>query len=69
MPVTPPPPPATPRPDPPRPGFGSPVTAGTPGTAGTEKDAVARIHRGIMTVRRERESRWPKILKLLPGVS
>jgi pSer/pThr/pTyr-binding forkhead associated (FHA) protein/polyhydroxyalkanoate synthesis regulator phasin len=64
-----PPPPSAPRPDQPRPGVGSPSTVGAPGPAGSEQDAVAWIHQRIMTIQHERESRWQKILKLLPGVS
>jgi hypothetical protein len=67
--TTPPPPPTAPRPDQPRPGLGSPGTIGAPGPAGTDRDAVAWIHQRIMTIQHERETRWQKILKLLPGVS
>ena len=67
--TTPPPPPTAPRPDQPRPGIGSPDTIGAPGPAGTDRDAVAWIHQRIMTIQHERETRWQKILKLLPGVS
>ena len=67
--TTPPPPPTAPRPDQPRPGLGSPGTAGAPGLAGTDRDAVAWIHQRIMTIQHERETRWQKIIKLLPGVS
>ena len=63
------PPPAAPRPDQPRPGVGSPAAAGAPGPAGTEQDAVLWIHQRIQTIQSERETRWQKILKLLPGVS
>jgi pSer/pThr/pTyr-binding forkhead associated (FHA) protein len=70
VPVTAPPLPTTgPRPDQPRPGVGSPGTIDTPGPAGTEQDTVAWIHQRIMTIQHERETRWQKILKLLPGVS
>jgi hypothetical protein len=37
--------------------------------ADAERDAVAWLHQRIITLQEERESRWQKILKLLPGVS
>ncbi|MHB1559024.1 MAG: hypothetical protein ACYC61_16355, partial [Isosphaeraceae bacterium] len=58
-------PPAAPRPDQPAPGQTGPGVQGpAPG-----QDTVAWIHQRIMTIQRERETRWQKILKLLPGVS
>jgi pSer/pThr/pTyr-binding forkhead associated (FHA) protein len=63
-------PPVAPRPDQSRP---EPASPGTPGTqqpsAHPDRDAVAWIHQRIMTIQSERETRWQKILKLLPGVS
>jgi hypothetical protein len=44
-------------------------TDGTNTTAGSERDSIAWLHQRIMTLQRERETRWQKILKLLPGVS
>jgi hypothetical protein len=34
-----------------------------------ERDSIAWLHQRIMTLQRERETRWQKILKLLPGIS
>jgi pSer/pThr/pTyr-binding forkhead associated (FHA) protein len=62
-------PPVPPRPDQSRP---EPASAGMPGaqaSAPPDRDAVAWIHQRIMTIQSERETRWQKILKLLPGVS
>ena len=57
--------PEAPRPDQPAPGQTGPGVQGpAPG-----QDTVAWIHQRIMTIQRERETRWQKILKLLPGVS
>jgi hypothetical protein len=42
---------------------------GTPGAAGTGQDAVTWIHQRIAAIQQERETRWQKIIKLLPGVS
>ncbi len=58
-----PPPPSALRPDQPAEGGLGPQ-APAPG-----QDTVAWIHQRIMTIQRERETRWQKILKLLPGVS
>ena len=61
--------PLAPRPDQSRP---EPASSGTPGaqaSAHPDRDAVAWIHQRIMTIQSERETRWQKILKLLPGVS
>jgi pSer/pThr/pTyr-binding forkhead associated (FHA) protein len=44
-------------------------TQDTPTQAGTERDSVAWLHQRIMTLQRERETRWQRILKLLPGNS
>jgi pSer/pThr/pTyr-binding forkhead associated (FHA) protein len=68
-PPVPPPRPTMPRPDQSPPGVSSPGTTGTPGAAGTGQDAVAWIHQRIAAIQQERETRWQKILKLLPGVS
>ena len=35
----------------------------------SERDVVLWLHERMMTLQRERESRWKKILKLLPGAS
>jgi hypothetical protein len=58
-----------PRLDPSPAGIGS--RSGPDGVDATnsDRDAVAWIHQRIMTLQHERESRWQKILKLLPGVS
>ncbi len=62
--------PVVPRTDQPRPGtVSSPITPEGTGSANPEQDAVAWIHQRIMTIQRERETRWQKILKLLPGAS
>lgn len=37
--------------------------------ADSDRDSVAWLHQRIMTLQQERETRWQKILKLLPGVS
>lgn len=58
-------PPAAPRPDQPAPGqLGPGAQSPAPG-----QDTVAWIHQRIMTIQRERETRWQKILKLLPGAT
>ncbi len=58
-------PPTARRPDQPAHGQLSPGARGpAPG-----QDTVAWIHQRIMTIQHERETRWQKILKLLPGVS
>ena len=44
-------------------------TDGTNTTADSERDSIVWLHQRIMTLQRERETRWQKILKLLPGVS
>jgi pSer/pThr/pTyr-binding forkhead associated (FHA) protein len=36
---------------------------------GSERDTIVWLHQRIQTLQNERESRWQKILKLLPGVS
>jgi pSer/pThr/pTyr-binding forkhead associated (FHA) protein len=61
--------PATSRPDQSRPGPAPPGSPGVPGPSNPDHDAVAWIHQRIMTIQSERETRWQKILKLLPGVS
>jgi hypothetical protein len=40
-----------------------------PVSADSDKDTLMWLHERIATIQRERESRWQKILKLLPGVS
>jgi pSer/pThr/pTyr-binding forkhead associated (FHA) protein len=35
----------------------------------SDRDTIVWLHQRIMTLQHERESRWQKILKLLPGVS
>ncbi len=37
--------------------------------ADTDKDTIIWLHQRIMSIQSERESRWQKILKFLPGVS
>jgi hypothetical protein len=44
-------------------------TDGTNTTTDSERDSIVWLHQRIMTLQRERETRWQKILKLLPGVS
>jgi pSer/pThr/pTyr-binding forkhead associated (FHA) protein len=34
-----------------------------------ERDSIVWLHKRILTLQRERETRWQKILKLLPGMS
>ena len=55
--------PTGPRPDRRPPGVGS------PGAVGSPQDAVTWIHQRIAAIQQERESRWQKILKILPGMS
>jgi hypothetical protein len=62
-------PPPGPRPDQVRPGVAPPGTPGDPETAGGSRDAVAWIHQRIAAIQQERETRWQKIVKLLPGMS
>ena len=42
---------------------------GTSIRADSEQDSIAWLHQRIMTLQHERETRWQKILKLLPGAS
>jgi pSer/pThr/pTyr-binding forkhead associated (FHA) protein len=44
-------------------------TNGTSDPVDSEQDSLVWLHQRIMTLQRERETRWQKILKLLPGVS
>jgi pSer/pThr/pTyr-binding forkhead associated (FHA) protein len=44
-------------------------TNGASSPADSERDSIVWLHQRIMTLQRERETRWQKILKLLPGVS
>jgi hypothetical protein len=44
-------------------------TNGTGDPVDSEQDSLVWLHQRIMTLQRERETRWQKILKLLPGVS
>jgi pSer/pThr/pTyr-binding forkhead associated (FHA) protein len=61
-------PPAGPRPDRALHGAGlGPV--GEPEAADAPRDAVAWIHQRIAAIQQERETRWQKIVKLLPGMS
>ena len=63
---------STPQPAKPVAAGGHPSKPATPGVqpgAHPDHDAVAWIHQRIMTIQSERETRWQKILKLLPGVS
>jgi pSer/pThr/pTyr-binding forkhead associated (FHA) protein len=55
--------PVAPRPDQRLPG------AAATGAPGAPQDAVAWIHRRIAAIQQERETRWQKILKILPGMS
>jgi hypothetical protein len=36
---------------------------------GSDKDVILWLHQRMMTLQQERETRWQKILKLLPGLS
>jgi pSer/pThr/pTyr-binding forkhead associated (FHA) protein len=56
-------------PDPSRPGLITPGSPSGSGPAVPDHDAVAWIHQRIMIIQSERETRWQKILKLLPGIS
>jgi hypothetical protein len=38
-------------------------------TGNSERDTLVWLHQRIISLQRERESRWQKILKLLPGMS
>jgi hypothetical protein len=52
------------------PGFCSPSKPDGAGlAANSDRDTVVWLHQRIMSLQRERESRWQKILKLLPGMS
>ena len=52
------------------PGLCSPAKPNGAGlAANSERDTVVWLHQRIMSLQRERESRWQKILKLLPGMS
>jgi len=52
------------------PGLCSPTRPNGAGlTANSDRDTVVWLHQRIMSLQRERESRWQKILKLLPGMS
>jgi pSer/pThr/pTyr-binding forkhead associated (FHA) protein len=62
-------PPLPPRPDQSRPEGDSRGASGGQAFAQPDRDAVAWIHQRILTIQSERETRWQKILKLLPGVS
>jgi pSer/pThr/pTyr-binding forkhead associated (FHA) protein len=44
-------------------------TNGVSSPADSERDSIVWLHQRIMTLQRERETRWQKILKLLPGAS
>jgi hypothetical protein len=44
-------------------------TNGANASANNERDSIVWLHQRILTLQRERESRWQKILKLLPGMS
>jgi pSer/pThr/pTyr-binding forkhead associated (FHA) protein len=48
----------------------NPATPGTArSSADSDRDTVLWLHERIMSLQRERESRWQKILKMLPGMS
>jgi hypothetical protein len=52
------------------PGLSSPTKSNGEGLgANSERDTVVWLHQRIIALQRERESRWQKILKLLPGMS
>jgi hypothetical protein len=44
-------------------------TNGSSDAIDSERDSIAWLHQRIMTLQHERETRWQKILKLLPGAS
>jgi pSer/pThr/pTyr-binding forkhead associated (FHA) protein len=44
-------------------------TNGTSDPVDSERDTIVWLHQRIMALQHERETRWQKILKLLPGVS
>ena len=53
---------------------GQPATRPAQATPGgskleSDRDAIIWLHQRMMTLQQERESRWQKILKLLPGLS
>jgi pSer/pThr/pTyr-binding forkhead associated (FHA) protein len=51
-------------------GLCSPIRASGAGLAvNSDRDTVVWLHQRILSLQRERESRWQKILKLLPGMS
>ena len=45
------------------------IGSATTTPADTERDSIVWLHQRIMSLQRERETRWQKILKLLPGIS
>jgi TolA-binding protein len=63
-----PPRPVGPRPDQRSPGATAPDAA-APVAVSSPQDAVAWIHHRIAAIQQERETRWQKILKVLPGMS
>jgi hypothetical protein len=48
-------------------GLGKPSSAGR--NPNSERDTVLWLHNRIMSLQRERETRWQRILKLMPGMS
>jgi len=55
-------------------GSGQPDTGSAQTTAGglnpeSDRDVIIWLHQRMMTLQQERETRWQKILKLLPGLS
>jgi hypothetical protein len=53
-----------------QPGLGIPrKPTGEGPAANSERESVVWLHQRIISLQRERESRWQKILKLLPGMS
>ena len=48
-------------------GLGKPSTAGR--NPNSDRDTVLWLHNRIMSLQRERETRWQRILKLMPGMS
>ncbi len=47
----------------------NPSPASKPPAPASDRDTVAWLHQRIVNLQQERETRWQKILKLLPGVS
>ena len=52
-----------------QPNAGSPQTAVSGSSLESDRDVIIWLHQRMMTLQQERETRWQKILKLLPGLS